>query len=81
MLKSIPFFLFAQLLFDSKDLARKGAIILKAILEAQSPRLSEIAQKMPGKPEANYKSLQRFLATTDPKAILLRLFQMDAPLC
>ena len=79
MLKSIPFLLFAQLLFDSNDLARKGAIILKAILEAQSPRLSEIAQKMPGKPGANYKFLQRFLASTDPQTTLLRLFQTDTP--
>jgi hypothetical protein len=52
---------------------------LKAILEAQSPRLSEIAQKMPGTPEANYKFLQRFLASTDPQATLLRLFQTEAP--
>jgi hypothetical protein len=79
MLKSIPFFQFAQLLFDTKDLARKATVILKAILEAQSPRLSEIAQKMPGTPAANYKHLQRFLATTDPRLILLRLFQVDAP--
>jgi hypothetical protein len=34
---------------------------------------------MPGKPAANYKHLQRFLATTDPRLILLRLFQVDAP--
>jgi hypothetical protein len=79
MLKSIPFFHFAQLLFDSTDLARKAAVILKAILEAQSPRLSEIAQKMPGTAEANYKQIQRFLAKIDPKAILLRLFQTNAP--
>lgn len=79
MLKSIPFFQFAQLLFDSKADAHKAAIILKAILEAQSPRLSEIAQKMPGKPGANYKLIQRFLTSQDPQAILLRLFQTDAP--
>lgn len=79
MLKSIPFFEFAQLLFDSKDCARKAAVILKAILEAQSPRLSEIAQKMPGTTDANYKQLQRFLATTDPQTALLRLFQPEAP--
>lgn len=79
MLKSIPFFHFAQLLFDSKDLARKVATILKAMLDAQSPRLSEIAQKMPGTPDANYKQIQRFLAKIDPKAILLRLFQTEAP--
>jgi hypothetical protein len=53
---------------------------LKAILEAQSPRLSEVAQKMPGTPAANYKCLQRFLARADPKTTLLRLFQTDAPL-
>jgi Transposase DDE domain len=79
MLKSIPFFHFAQLLFDSKDLARTAAVILKAILEAQSPRLSDIAQKMPGTPEANYKQIQRFLVKIDPQSILLRLFQTDAP--
>ena len=79
MLKSIPFFHFAQLLFDSKDLTRQAAVILKAILEAQSPRLSEIAQKMPGTPSANYKQIQRFLAKIDPKSILLRLFQTEAP--
>ncbi len=79
MLKSIPFFHFAQLLFDSKDPARKAAVILKAILDAQSPRLSDIAQKMPGTPEANYKQIQRFLVKIDPKSILLRLFQTDAP--
>lgn len=79
MLKSIPFFDFAQLLFDSNDVSKQAAVILKALLEAQSPRLSEIAQQMPGKPDANYKQLQRFLATTDPKTTLLRLFQTDAP--
>lgn len=79
MLKSIPFFHFAQMLFDSKDLARQAAVILKAILEAQSPRLSELAQKMPGTPDANYKQIQRFLRKVDPKSILLRLFQTDAP--
>lgn len=79
MLKSIPFFAFAQLLFDSQDVARKAAVILKAILEAQSPRLSEIAQKMPGTPAANYKQLQRFLVTADPQTALLRLFQTEAP--
>jgi hypothetical protein len=79
MLQSIPFANFAQLLFDSKKVAHQAAGILRAILEAQSPRLSEIAQKMSGTPVANYKQLQRFLATTDPKAALRRLFQTDAP--
>lgn len=79
MLNSIPFSRFAAVFFDSPELARKATLILKAILEAQSPRLSEIAQKMPGTPATNYKQLQRFLTTVDPKTILLRLFQPGAP--
>jgi hypothetical protein len=34
---------------------------------------------MPGTSAANYKQIQRFLAKIDPKAILLRLFQTNAP--
>jgi hypothetical protein len=79
MLKSMPLSDFAQSVFDTPELARKAAPILKGILEAQSPRLSEIAQKMPGQLDANYKHIQRFLAQTDPQATLLRLFQTNAP--
>src|SRR5512141_362192 len=79
MIQSIPFLHFAQLLFDSKKVAHKAAVILRAILEAQSPRVSEIAQKMSGTPAANSKQVQRFLAAADPKAALRRLFQTDAP--
>ncbi len=70
---------FTDYLFDSKDQARKAALILKAILEVRSPRLSDISQAMPGNPEANYKMLQRFLQATDPREALLRLYQEDAP--
>lgn len=38
---------FTDYLFDSKDQARKAALILKAILEARSPRLSD-SWGMPG---------------------------------
>jgi len=55
---------FTDYLFDSKDQARKAALILKAILQARSPRLSDISQEMSGNPQANYKALQRFLATS-----------------
>lgn len=79
MLQSIHFSRFAQYLFDTQDLARKAGVILQAILAAQSPRLSEIAEKMPGKSDANYKQLQRFLAQVDLPAALRRLFQTDAP--
>jgi hypothetical protein len=70
---------FAHCLFDSEPLARKATTILAGLFEAQSPRLSRIAQKMPGSPEANYKQIQRFLQRADPQAALHRLFQVDAP--
>lgn len=79
MIKFIRFLRFAQCLFDEESVARKAAHILRAILKARSPRLSDISQKMPGNPEAGYKRIQRFLAQADPKAALLRLFQVDAP--
>ena len=33
---------------------------------------------MPGTPAANYKAIQRFIASVDLKAALRRLFQADA---
>ncbi len=79
MLQSNQIFQFAQLLFDNDEIARQATPILKAILDAQSARQSEIAQKMRGTPEANYKHLQRFMQKVDAKETLLRLFQSDAP--
>lgn len=70
---------FTQELFDRPEQAQKAARILKGILEAQSPRLSDIAQAMPGNPEANYKAMQRFLQGTEPQDVLLRLFDGEAP--
>jgi len=79
MIKFIGFLRFAQCLFDEESVARRAAHILRAILKARSPRLSDISQRMPGNPGAGYKRIQRFLAQADPKAALLRLFQVDAP--
>lgn len=70
---------FTEYLFDLQDLALKAATILKAILRARSPRLSDISQAMPGNPEANYKAIQRFLAASDPPEALIRLYQEEAP--
>src|SRR5512135_3535535 len=70
---------FAHYLFDSEVEAQKATTILAGLFAAQSPRLSRIAQKMPGSPDANYKQIQRFLACADPQAALYRLFQVDAP--
>jgi hypothetical protein len=70
---------FLKHLFDQECLATKAAIIIEAILAACSPRLSEIAQHMPGHEAANYKMIQRFVAQVDVKRLLVRLFQADAP--
>jgi len=65
--------------FDRDEQALAAGRIMKAILEARSPRLSDLAQKMPGTPAANYKQIQRFLGQTDTKAALERLFDAEAP--
>jgi hypothetical protein len=70
---------FVQQLFDDRDTARKAREIIEGILKARSPRLSDIAWEMPGKEEANYKSIQRFLASNSPQQALLRLFQEETP--
>ena len=78
-MQCINFVQFTRYVFDSPVVAHRAAEIVKAILEARSPRLSEIARKMPGQSDSAYKRLQRFLQQTDPRAVLLRLFQSDAP--
>jgi hypothetical protein len=65
-------------LLDEERTVGKAATIVRALLEARSVRVSAIAEKMPGRPDANYKAIQRFLAQVDLKAILLRLFQEEA---
>lgn len=70
---------FAEYLFDQDKSAVKGGYIIHAILKSRSPRLSDISQHMTGNPDANYKMIQRFFDRQNPKEILLRLFQEDAP--
>ena len=48
-------------MFDDEKAIQQGAEIVKALLEAQSPRLGNISEKMPGKGESNYKAIQRVL--------------------
>jgi len=52
---------FCQYIYDHDKLSEKAALVLQAILEARSPRLSDLSPKMPASPSANYKTLQRFL--------------------
>ncbi len=65
-------------LFTREEQVRKAETIMTALLEAGSARLSRIAEQMPGRPAANYKSIQRFLAAVDLKRVLQRLFQEEA---
>jgi len=69
---------FAQCLFDEKETACKAAEILKGMIEAHSPRLSDISREMKGNESANYKKIQRFLQEMEPQETLLRLFQSEA---
>ena len=69
---------FVQCLFDEKETARKASEIIKGMIKAHSPRLSDISREMRGNAEANYKRIQRFLEETDPQQALLRLFQSEA---
>src|SRR5512135_1175678 len=70
---------FAQYVFDQKRIAEQAAVIIQGIWASGSARLADIAQHMPGKSDANYKAIQRFLKRSDPKSALIQLFQPDAP--
>jgi hypothetical protein len=68
-----------QTLFDDPETARKAARITAGIMQGRSPRLSDIAWKMPGNEVANYKVIQRFLDGIAPQEVLSRLFREEAP--
>jgi hypothetical protein len=76
--KCINFYEFMSKLFDDEKQARQGAAIVKGLLEAQSPRLTHISEKMEGKGASNYKAIQRFLKKVDLKRVLVRLYQEGA---
>jgi hypothetical protein len=77
--KCINFSGFLGYIFDQEKLVKQAAPIMKALLEAQSPRLTNIAEKMPGKQSiSNYKKIQRFLKQVEMKPLLMRLYQEDA---
>ncbi|OGN93331.1 MAG: hypothetical protein A2Z71_08270 [Chloroflexi bacterium RBG_13_50_21] len=76
--KFINFSAFMRYLFDDEKLVEPGAKIIHALLEAQSPRLSNIAEKMKGKSGSCYKIIQRFLQKVDLKQVLLRFYQAEA---
>ena len=69
---------FVESLFDDKETAKKAAEIIKGMIQARSPRLSDISREMRGNEAGNYKKMQRFLDSTEPQEALLRLFQDEA---
>jgi hypothetical protein len=78
MYKYIRILEFTQLLFTNEKTARKASEIIEGILQAKSPRISDIADAMPGKEAANYKKIQRFLKQEDLQGILNLLFDEEA---
>lgn len=70
---------FAAECFDGITESEKAARILKGIMDARSPRISDISHAMGGSSEANYKAIQRFLDTSDPRRNLYRLYGEQAP--
>jgi len=58
--KCINFSEFMRYVFDEEKMVTQGAAIIKALLEAQSPRLSNISEKMAGK-SSSYKAPHRLM--------------------
>lgn len=69
---------FAKVIFDSEGAAKKASKIMEGVLQAKSPRISDIADQMEGNESANYKMVQRFLKHEDLQEVLLRLFNEEA---
>jgi hypothetical protein len=76
--KCIRISMFAKQLFSDEKTARQASQIMQGIMEARSPRLSEIAANMPGQSGASYKRIQRFLQDHDPQEALKMLFNEAA---
>lgn len=76
--KCIKFQAFLRYLFDDERSLGKASVLVRALLDAQSPRLSAIAEHMPGTSSSNYKAIQRFLNQVDLKQLLKRFYQEQA---
>jgi len=76
--KCINFTEFMRYLLVNEGLVGKGAKIIRGLLEAQSPRLTNISEKRAGNSASNYKVIQRFIKKVDLKKLLMRLYQEDA---
>jgi hypothetical protein len=78
MVKFIRIFEFTQQLFSDERDAHQASEIIEGIMDARSPRLSDIAARMAGNEAASYKRIQRFLQDNDPREALKTLFNEEA---
>jgi hypothetical protein len=69
---------FLGTLIDDRAVLEKAQKVVQGIMQAGSPRLSEISRVMSGNEAANYKCIQRLLQESEPRDILLRLYQETA---
>jgi len=67
---------FTDQCFDKEE--EQAARIIKGVLDARSPRISEIATAMEGNYDANYKAIQRFIEDDKPKEALNRLYNEES---
>ena len=78
MYKFIQILDFAKLIFDDEKAANTASQIMEGILHAQSPRISDVADAMPGNEAGNYKKIHRFLKQENLLFVLNRLFNEEA---
>ena len=78
MNKFIRTFKFCEQLFTDQKTARQASEIMEGIMQAGSPRLSDIAARMAGNEAASYKRIQRFLQTNDPRETLRLVFNEES---
>ena len=69
---------YIQKLFDLRGQVKWATRIIKAILEADSPRISDIGRAMGGSVQANTRAVYRFLHSTDPREALKLLYREEA---
>lgn len=69
---------FAKELFTDPKVAEQAGQIMKGIMVARSPRVSDIAANMPGSEAASYKRVQRFLQHNEPQETLRLMFNEEA---
>ncbi len=67
---------FTDQCFDRES--EQAARIIKGVLDACSPRISDIADAMDGNYDANYKAIQRFIEDDKPKEALNRLYNEES---